>query len=119
MSPFDAIAWLGPAADDTTPEQREALTRAAEAVNARFPGEDDGEVREAALNAAAQVILGDDEPEAIADRWRAARRAEQEARAALTGAIIAAAPTSSESALSERLGVARDTVRKALGKARG
>lgn len=55
-------------------------------------------------------------PDELAETWLAAVRTAAKAHAEMTGAIIAASATTSERALADRLGVARDTVRKALGK---
>jgi hypothetical protein len=57
--------------------------------------------------------------EAVGERWRAARRAERTAMAALTGAIIAAAAEHRpERQIVRDTGVSRDTVRRSLGKAK-
>lgn len=106
--------WLGPAADTITEEQLEQLAAASATIDTRWPMPDDADDRELALSAAAQVILGDDTLEGIAAQWQAARRAERQRMSSLTGALIAS--SGSERALMERAGVARDTVRKALGK---
>lgn len=52
-------AWLG----DTkvTDAQREALVRAADRIEARWPDPDEADTREQALSGAAQIILGDAE----------------------------------------------------------
>lgn len=115
MTHHDIDAWLGdtPATD----EQRTALDAAAAAITARYPDDlDEREDREQALTAAAEIILGDDTLDEIAARWRAARAREQALHSALTGALIAAAPGTSEVALAAHAGVTRMTVRKALGK---
>lgn len=107
-------AWLGPAADTATDEQIAELDTASAAIDARWPDPDDGDDRALALSAAAQVILGDDTLEGIAAVWRDARRVERDRMSALTGALIAS--PGSERLLVERSGVARMTVRKALGR---
>lgn len=112
--PFDVDAWLGTAAGDVTEAQREQIAAAAAAIAERYPDDDLAGDREAALNAAAQVILGDDELEAIAGRYLAQRRILNECHAALTGALIAT--DGPETQLAQRAGVTRVTVRKALGK---
>lgn len=112
--PFDVDAWLGPAAADTTPEQRAQITDAAARVAARYPDPDLSDAREAALNAAAKVILGDDTLEDISAGYLTQRRILAERHAELTGALIATGGT--ETSLAQRAGVTRITVRKALGK---
>lgn len=110
-------ALLGDTYDDTTPEQRDAITRAAAAIDARWPDPDDADERQEAMTGALLVILGDDTDEHIAADVARARRAWLDAQARLTGAIIAGAilvPGEGDKPRAERLGVARDTVRKAL-----
>lgn len=110
----DLQNWLGDFADQVTNEQLDALVTAANTIDLRWPDPDDADSRERALSAAAQVILGDDTLESISREYQAARRIERERMAALTGALIAT--PGSERDLVERAGVARMTVRKALGK---
>lgn len=87
--PFDADAWLGTSAGDVTDAQREQIAAAAAAIAERYPEDDLADARESALNAAAEVILGDDELEAIARRHLAQRRILAQRHATLTGALIA------------------------------
>ena len=116
MTDTDLRAYLGEAWADTTDDQRVAIMSAAEAIDARWPEGDLADSRQEALAAAVAVILGDDTLEAVATAWRQARERERRFHAAMTGAIIAAAPGQTEVALSERAGVTRVTVRKALGR---
>lgn len=114
MQDYELDAWLGDFAGETTPEQKDRLRQAAATIDTRWPDEDDADSREQALNAAAQIILGDDTLEAYGARVMEAQRQVGEARAGLTGALIATdAP---ETVLAQRSGVSRMTVRKALGK---
>lgn len=112
MQEHELTAWLGDA--PATDEQREQLHRAADLADTRYP--DDPEDAQTAFTAAAQVILGDDTLDNRAEAWKAARKAERDAMAALTGAIIAASAEQTESAISASTGLNRMTVRKALGK---
>lgn len=114
MQPYELDAWLGPLT--TTDEQRDAILQADNAIQARYPDRDAADDRTAALTAAVTVIVGDDTLRQIGDQWKAARRVEREAMAALTGAIIASSTTMTEVAMSAESGVNRTTVRKALGK---
>lgn len=114
----DLTAWLGPAADDLTAEQRDAFDHAARAYYAqphhanRDPedaaanqAEDD-----AALAAILQTILGED---SLASAARRKRQADLE----LDGWIRAtAALGATERTLEEQSGLARMTVRKRLGR---
>jgi hypothetical protein len=105
-------AWLGPAADTITDDQLGRLDEVAATINARWANPDDTDTRDQVLSGAAQVILGDDTLESLAAEWHAARQRERDHMAALTGALLA----SHTGDRIERSGVARMTVRKALGK---
>jgi hypothetical protein len=114
-------AWLGPAADTIADDQLDRLDAAASAINERWPGPDDGDTREAALSAAAQVVLGDTALESFAADWHRARAHEDAAHVALTGALVASSTGArtgpgSESDLVQRSGASRLTVRKAIGR---
>jgi hypothetical protein len=114
-------AWLGPAADTITDDQLGRLDEVAATINARWANPDDTDTRDQVLSGAAQVILGDDTLESLAAEWHAARQRERDHMAALTGALLAShtgdrSGPGSEADLIERSGVARMTVRKALGK---
>ena len=118
MQDHELRGFLGHVYDETTPEQRDAISRAADQIAARWPDPDLTDLRTEAMNAALAVILGDDTDTRIAEQWTQARHAERMAHAQLTGAIIAGqivAPES-ESSQAERLGVTRVTLRKALGR---
>ena len=113
MQPYELDAWLGDT--DLTPEQRGALEDTIDHLNNRYAGDDD--VVGEGMGGALMVILGDDTLEDVAGEWSRARAAERDAMARLTGAIIAAAVQGQpETTISERAGVNRMTVRKALGK---
>jgi hypothetical protein len=106
--------YLGDAYAETTPEQRDRIIRAAEAIEQRWPDPDLEDTRREALATAVAVVLGDDTLEQVADAWHAARAAEQDARARLTGALLAS--DGPEVTLARRAQTTRMTVRKALGK---
>lgn len=106
---------LGDTYAETTPEQRAAISTAADRIADRWPDPDLEDVRREALNAAIAVILGDDTLEDVAQVWHRTRATERDAHAALTGALIASADQP-ETTLERRTGVTRTTVRKALGK---
>ncbi len=115
MQEHELTAWLGGAAEKVTAEQLTALLAAANRIERRWPHPRRADLREAALDGAARVILlGDATLETIAATWRAACSSEIKAHAALTGALIAS--TGTEATLARRVGVTRVTVRKALGK---
>lgn len=117
MQDYEFDAWLG--GTTVTAEQRQIIHRAVDMIDARWPEPDDEDERAAALTGAAMLVLGDTTDEDLAAAAYTARRASIEAQASLTGAIIAGSllsPAESEQARASRLGIARDTVRKALGK---
>lgn len=118
MTRDELDAWLGDAAGEASEDQKEALLRVSEMVAERYPDEDDPSDSEQCFAGAGMVILGDETIEGLRDEWQAARQAADEARARFAGAVMAAVTYHgwSEAALAERLGVARMTVRKALGK---
>lgn len=106
--------WLGdtPATD----EQRQALQAASDAIDARWPDQDDADTREQALIGAALIILGDDTLDAIGRQHTAAQREADEARARLAGAVIASEGSMSEVQLGTTAGVTRKTIRSWLGR---
>lgn len=114
-------AWLGDFADTLSDAQKDDLLAVYATLEERYPDEDD-ERRTAGLTAASQVAFGDTTLREVADAWRAARLAEREAMAALTGAVLMAewsAPEYgrvTEATIVSATGVNRQTVRKMLGK---
>ena len=57
MQRYELEAWLGPAAEDLTPEQIDLLHQEAVEIESRYP--DDPDAQEAELVAATQYLLGD------------------------------------------------------------
>lgn len=115
---YELHAYLGDSYDALSDDQRAALLRAADQIARRWPDPDDADLRGEAMAAATMIVLGDATDEDVGAGYAAARRAEQDARARLTGAIIlgrivAPEPEAQQAA---RLGVTRMTLRKALGK---
>ena len=113
MQQYELEAWLGPALADMTPDQVAAMARYAVAVKDRY---EDNDLRGIAAYGALLIVLSDGTLEQLGEALARARQEECEAMARLTGALIASADTDSESSLARRAGVARVTVRKALGK---
>jgi hypothetical protein len=114
----DYSDWLAHATDDLTTEQLDAFTAAADAYYAQPHHEQrdpedaiaDSAEDDAALTAILQHVLGESSLETTAREARAAQEA-------LTGWVRAAAALgTSESKIAERSWLARDTVRKRLGK---
>ena len=116
MQDHEMRGLLGPAYDDTTDEQRQAVTRVSDMLDKRWPLPDYTDEHTDALNAALAVILGDATPAELADNWRSASAAEKVAHRRLTGAIMVASLTAAETTIAAQLGVSRMTIRKAVGK---
>lgn len=115
MEPHELEAWLGDT--EVTDDQRDQLVRAADMVAETYP--DSTEDRERAFSGAAQVILGDDTLIGLSQAWQSAKAAERAAMDELRGAVIASSILGmSENAMTNETGIARDTIRKALGKGR-
>ena len=111
--------YLGDFYNMLTEEQRGILAQASEQIGERWPDPDLADVRNEALTAVTMILFGDATDEGIAAAWFAARWAEREAHAQLTGAIIAGQllnPSETETSQASRLGVTRVTLRKALGR---
>lgn len=103
---------LGDAYDETTDGQRRRIAKLSEQLDSLYvAGEDD---RGDALASGIAIILGDRTLEdAGVDYW-GAMAATSRARASFRGAVLAS--TGSERAMADEAGVARETIRKALGK---
>lgn len=114
----DLTTWLGPAAEDLDPEQRERLDAEYDAICERI-GEDPDLVaeREAALSAAVQYLLGETDVDAAGARRAATQVAAAEASlAAQQVARMAVQDGMSEAEAARRAHLDRMTVRKVLGK---
>ena len=122
MQRYELEAWLGPALDDMTAEQVDAFAAMVDRIETRYPGRDHGqhpdeEAAVEAMSGALMVLLGDDALAGLAGEWSRVKRAEREAMARLTGAIIAASTAGRmETEIAAETGLNRGTVRKALGK---
>ena len=107
-------AWLGPALEQMTDEQLEALDDAARQIFDRYPAtEDDPAAATEALSGALMVILGDDTLDGLGGAYRQAVEAASEAHGRLIGAVIASRDLG-PSEISRQSGLSRVTVTKAL-----
>src|SRR5690349_12190463 len=85
----DLMAWLGPAAEQLTPEQIERVADASRDIDARYPDPDEEAERQAALSATVQYLLGETTADEVSRELSAARRREREAYvAALQVAVM-------------------------------
>lgn len=115
MQDHELDAWLGPA--ELTTEQRATLVREVAEIEAAYPDPDDQDVRDAAMSAAVQYLLGDVTPQQVGQRLAEATGALARARASVrTTARLMVGSGASEVAAADALGVNRMTVRSALGK---
>ncbi len=111
------LVWLGPAADELTDAQFNRLHREAEAIEARWPDPDDDYLRDAALSAAVQWMLGEVTLERAAQQLVDARVAARCASVvAQQLAVMAVADGMPEARAAAAVGIDRMTLRKVLGK---
>ena len=110
-------AWLGPAADGLTEEQRERFAAEWDEIVARYPRPDDQDERTAALTACVQYLLGETSvADAGAERARTQRAALDALAAARQVARMAALDGLPEAAVARSASIDRMTLRKDLGK---
>lgn len=116
MSTLDLDAFLGAYADTLTDQQRDEITSAAEHIEKAYPKDDFNDEREAMLTGIMQATLGDSDLAAAVREWHMANQAQARALARMRGAITVEVARTSELAVANTYGIARPTVRKALGK---
>lgn len=112
------LAWLGPAADELTDEQRERFLAEAEEATARIGDDPDlAAEREAAWSAIVAYLLGDLTIEqAGRERLRTVEAERHASLAAQQIARLAVQDGMPEAEAARRSGLTRMTVRRALGK---
>lgn len=115
MQDYELDAWLG---DTTaTDDQRDALHRASDTIDAAYPGEDSQPDREAAFTGAAMLILGDSTLDQLGAALTHARQQQFDAvRQSIGGAIAAVHAGMTEAVAARTASIDRMTLRKALGK---
>lgn len=117
MSNDDLMAWLGPAADELTPEQIDRVRSEAEAIGQRYPDPDEQPERDAALSAVVQYLLGETTPEDACRALIDARRREREAYvAAEQVAVMLVRNGRPKAAAARDVGIDRMSLLKALGE---
>ncbi len=117
MQRYELEALLGPALEELAPEQVDRLLAEADDIAAYYPGDQD--LREAALSAAVQYLLGELTPEQAAEQLRAARASAARASAAAQQVgVLLVQRGETEVAAARRCGITRDTLRARLGKGR-
>lgn len=117
MTDFALLAWLGPAADQLTPEQIGRVADAARDIDRRYPHPDDEMLRQAALSATVQYLLGDTSAEEVNRALVDARRAEREAYvSALQVAVMLTRDGTQKTVAARSAGIDRMGLLKALGE---
>jgi copper oxidase (laccase) domain-containing protein len=113
----EILAWLGPAADELTPEQVDRLAREADDIAAYYPDPDDADQREAALTAACRYLLGELTLEQAGQERRATQVAEARARtAAIQVAAMVARDGADKAPTARAAGIDRMTLLRRLGE---
>lgn len=122
----DLMAWLGPAAEELTPEQIERVAEASRDIEQRYPDPDEHEEREAALSAVVQYLLGDTTAEDAKRELIEARGRERRAYVAALQVAVMMVRDARQAGVSERIvdkkgkaeacGVDRMSLLKALGE---
>ncbi len=111
------LVWLGPVADELSEQQFNRLYRESKAIEARWPDPDDEYLRDAALSAAVQWMLGEITLGQAREQLVAARVAARRASVvAQQVACMLCADGTAESHAAAAVGIDRMTLRKALGK---
>lgn len=111
-------AWLGPAAEELTDEQRDRFEVEAAAATERIGDDPDlAAEREAAWSAIVQYLLGETTLDEAGDQRRQTRAAERHALlAAQAVARLAYQDGIAEAEVARRVGLDRMVVRRVLGK---
>lgn len=113
----ELTAWLGPAADEMNPEQIDDFARVVDDIDARYPDPDDQDLRDAAMSAEVQMILGETTPEDAKRRLISARREALRASVAAQQIAVRLVRSGTEKkAAAEATGISRPTLDKALGE---
>ncbi len=123
MQTHELMAWLGPAADDLTPEQIDRIAAEEADIDHRYSDPDQEPERQQALSAVVQHLLGDSTPEDAARALSDARRREREAFVvALQVAVmlvrdrVQAGERPDKASAARRCGIDRMSLLKALGE---
>ena len=117
MQDYELMAWLGPAADELTPEQIERVAGEARRIADYYPDPDEQPERDAALSAVVQYLLGETTPEDAGRALIEVRRREAEAYAAAQWiGVMLVRDGSQDAPAARRAGIGRMGLLEALGK---
>ncbi len=119
MQTHELMAWLGPAAQDLTPDQIERVAAESREIDRYYPEQDRQGERDAALSAVVQYLLGDATPEDVGRALIDDRRRERETFAAavwMAVSLVRDNPTRYKKIAAERVGIDRMSLLKALGE---
>lgn len=89
--PEDMRAWIGPAWDELSTDQRTRFAAAVDDIDARYPDPDDQHVRDAVMSAAVQWMLGEITLAEAGANLRNARAQEEIARGVARQVAVMAA----------------------------
>jgi hypothetical protein len=114
---MDLTAWLGPAAEDLTDEQRDRFDAEAQRIAERYPDPDEQPERDAALSAVVQYLLGETTPDEVRRALIDARMAQARAfAAALAVGTMLVGDGSKKAPAAAAVGVDRMSLLKAIGE---
>lgn len=117
MQRHELEAWLGPALPDMTEEQIERLMVESDRIGQRHPDPDEQDLRDAAMTATVQYLLGETSlDEAGANLTKARLRLERTMAAAKQVAAMASADGVPDAEAARRARIDRMTLLKVLGK---
>lgn len=114
----ELMAWLGPAAEQLTPEQLEIVAGAARDIQQRYADPDEQPERDAALTATVQYLLGETSAHDAARTLIAARAEERRAyvHAEQVGLLLHRLERTPKATAAEAVGISRMSLLKALGE---
>lgn len=116
-TPESLRPWLGPAWDELTAEQIDRLCAEVDRIQERHPDPDDADLRDTALSAAVQYLLGEVDVDAAGIALRDAMLQVSRLRAGSRQlAVMLADDDETEAGAARRTGIDRMTLLKDRGK---
>lgn len=113
----ELMAWLGPAAEELTPEQIDRVAVESRDIDERYPDRDDADQREAALSAVVQYLLSETTADEVNRVLIGARNEARRAYAtALQVAVMMSRDGTPKATAAREAGIDRMGLLKALGE---
>lgn len=110
-------SWLGPALTELTEDQIERIMAESDRIDARYPDPDEQDLRDAAMTAVVQYLLGETSLDEVgANLTKARLRLERTMAAAKQVAAMASADGVPDAEAARRARIDRMTLLKVLGK---